>query len=94
MYDLVRRIVCACSPVASDSFIAPLFVKHTSAATEVSVMVACGPFTLSQSNEATLLLTLLRALKQTRPDVLVLIGPLVDSSQPGAQVGLRAALVE
>ncbi|KER26749.1 LOW QUALITY PROTEIN: hypothetical protein T265_13936, partial [Opisthorchis viverrini] len=51
----------------------------------LNVMVACGPYTLSESNDPSLLLTLLRAVKKNRPHVLIMIGPFVDCQHSAVQ---------
>ncbi|CAL8078336.1 unnamed protein product [Calicophoron daubneyi] len=49
------------------------------------LMFACGPYTLSSSHDPSLLLCLLRAVKQNRPHVLILTGPFVDADHPTIQ---------
>ncbi|KAH8850517.1 DNA polymerase alpha subunit B [Schistosoma japonicum] len=49
------------------------------------IMVACGPYTLSNSHDPTGLFNLLRSVKQSKPHVLILLGPFVDSEHPGIQ---------
>ncbi|KAK4473639.1 hypothetical protein MN116_002991 [Schistosoma mekongi] len=49
------------------------------------IMVACGPYTLSNSHDPTGLFNLLHSVKQSKPHVLVLLGPFVDSEHPGIQ---------
>ncbi|CAH8561130.1 unnamed protein product [Dicrocoelium dendriticum] len=46
------------------------------------VMVASGPYTLSDSNEPSLLLALLRSVRKHQPHILVLTGPFVDCEHP------------
>lgn len=50
------------------------------------MLVACGPYTLSDSNDSSGLLALLRAVKDHRPHVFLLIGPLVDCDHPLTEV--------
>ncbi|VDD83310.1 unnamed protein product [Mesocestoides corti] len=49
---------------------------------DLHVAVACGPFTTTTSHDISPLLALLKDIKEYRPHVLILLGPLVDSSHP------------
>ncbi|VDN15213.1 unnamed protein product, partial [Dibothriocephalus latus] len=53
---------------------------------DLHVSIACGPFTTNSSHEPTPLLALLQDIKANRPNVLILIGPLVDSAHPNLAV--------
>ncbi|KAA3681149.1 DNA polymerase alpha subunit B, partial [Paragonimus westermani] len=66
------------SPFVSLSMHAPIQV-------DLNVMIACGPYTSSDSNDSSLLLSLLRAVKSNRPHIFILIGPLVDCRHLTAQ---------
>jgi DNA polymerase alpha subunit B len=48
----------------------------------LEIMVACGPFTTSDNLSYEPLLDLLRKVITKKPDVLVLVGPFVDITQP------------
>ncbi|KAF6774408.1 hypothetical protein AHF37_05787 [Paragonimus kellicotti] len=66
----------------------PLFPPPALTSTKIvdlNVMIACGPYTSSDSNDSSLLLSLLRAVKSNRPHVFILIGPLVDCRHLTAQ---------
>ncbi|KAF5396987.1 DNA polymerase alpha subunit B [Paragonimus heterotremus] len=72
----------------TEVFSVPLFPPPTLASSKVgdlNVMIACGPYTSSDSNDSSLLLSLLRAVKSNRPHVFILIGPLVDCRHSSAQ---------
>nr|CAH8831740.1 unnamed protein product [Trichobilharzia regenti] len=49
------------------------------------IMIACGPYTLSNTHDPTGLFNLLRCVKQSKPNVLILLGPFVDSEHPSIQ---------
>jgi DNA polymerase alpha subunit B len=53
----------------------------------LSVMVAAGPFTVSDNLEFQPLVDLLTVLSTTRPDVIVLVGPFVDANHPRVKSG-------
>ena len=48
----------------------------------MSMVVAVGPFTLSEDLEYAPLAALLAVCRQRRPDVLVVLGPFVDAEHP------------
>ncbi|CAH8458487.1 unnamed protein product [Heterobilharzia americana] len=49
------------------------------------IMIACGPYTLSTSHDPTGLFNLLRSVKQSKPHILILLGPFVDSEHPSIE---------
>ncbi|KAF8563654.1 hypothetical protein P879_10424 [Paragonimus westermani] len=72
----------------TEVFSVPLFPSPALASSKVvdlNVMIACGPYTSSDSNDSSLLLSLLRAVKSNRPHIFILIGPLVDCRHLTAQ---------
>ncbi|KAF7261319.1 hypothetical protein EG68_01101, partial [Paragonimus skrjabini miyazakii] len=72
----------------TEVFSVPLFpppALTSSKVVDLNVMIACGPYTSSDSNDSSLLLSLLRAVKSNRPHVFILIGPLVDCRHSTAQ---------
>ncbi|OON15762.1 hypothetical protein X801_08431, partial [Opisthorchis viverrini] len=71
----------------TDVFSAPIVPppEYSPPKNALNVMVACGPYTLSESNDPSLLLTLLRAVKKNRPHVLIMIGPFVDCQHSAVQ---------
>ncbi|KAA0191632.1 DNA polymerase alpha subunit B [Fasciolopsis buskii] len=52
---------------------------------DLCVMVAMGPYTFANSNDPSLLLTFLTAVKRNRPHVLIMLGPFVDATHPVVQ---------
>ena len=48
----------------------------------VSLVIAVGPFTISEDLEYAPLAALLAVCRQRKPDVLVLLGPFVDAEHP------------
>ena len=48
----------------------------------MSMVVAVGPFTISEDLDYAPLAALLAVCRQRRPDVLVLLGPFVDAEHP------------
>ncbi|CAH8484703.1 unnamed protein product [Schistosoma haematobium] len=63
----------------------PPFINPDKCLGNLHIMVACGPYTLSNSHDPTGLFNLLRSVKQSKPHVLILLGPFVDSEHPGIQ---------
>ncbi|XP_018649213.1 putative transforming growth factor-beta receptor type I [Schistosoma mansoni] len=63
----------------------PPFINPDKCSGNLHIMVACGPYTLSNSHDPTGLFNLLRCVKQCKPHVLILLGPFVDSEHPGIQ---------
>ncbi|CAH8484396.1 unnamed protein product [Schistosoma rodhaini] len=63
----------------------PPFINPHKCSGNLHIMVACGPYTLSNSHDPTGLFNLLRCVKQCKPHVLILLGPFVDSEHPGIQ---------
>ncbi|CAH8461621.1 unnamed protein product [Schistosoma turkestanicum] len=63
----------------------PPFISPDKCLGNLRIVVACGPYTLSNSHDPTGLLNLLRSVKQSKPHVLILLGPFVDSEHPGIQ---------
>ncbi|TPP55786.1 DNA polymerase alpha subunit B [Fasciola gigantica] len=61
------------------------FPEPVTASTDLCVMIATGPFTFANSNDPSLLLTFLRAVKRNRPHVLIMFGPFVDAAHPIVQ---------
>ena len=62
------------------------FICNTLDEPDLHVAVACGPFTTNTSQDIAPLLALLKSVKEHRPHVLILLGPLVDSLHPLAEV--------
>ena len=56
---------------------------HTASAAELTLLMACGPFTTSEDLLYTPLRDLLEEVSRLRPQLLLLIGPFVDTKVTG-----------
>ncbi|KAJ0405835.1 hypothetical protein ATCC90586_001698 [Pythium insidiosum] len=64
------------------------FQVHNGSARPVRVVTACGPFTTTSNIGYLPLNDLLQVVKEQSPDVLVLVGPFIDSAHNSFQEGL------
>ena len=83
---VAKRIIDGCHKPKNTMTTKQIMEYHHSSSHQggepLEIMVACGPFTTSDNLDYAPLLDLLRKVITRKPDVLILVGPFVDITQP------------
>lgn len=69
--------------VVKEIYQIPHQIRELKLVKDIHIVVATGPFTMPENNLYEPLADLLKYITETEPDVVVLLGPFLDSQQPG-----------